>query len=87
MGGTLATSTDATVHVAVEGPAVLQGLGSARPSTEESFLAASATTFEGRALAIIRPTGSGDITVTVSAPGFEDVVVTVSARTSDRETN
>ncbi len=84
--GTLATSTDATVQVAVEGYAVLQGLGSARPSTEESFLTPSATTFEGRALAIVRPTEAGEITVTVSAPGFEDVVVTVSARKSE-ETN
>ena len=70
--GTLATSTDATVvQVAVEGSAVLQGLGSARPGTEESFLTRRpATTFEGRALAIVRPTGPGEITVTVDCEGL-----------------
>jgi beta-galactosidase len=81
--GTLATAADVTVQVAVDGPGVLQGLGSARPETEESFLSSSATTFEGRALAIVRPTGPGEITVTVSAPGFEDEIVTVSARQDD----
>jgi beta-galactosidase len=81
--GTLATSTDATVEVAVDGPAVLQGLGSARPDTEESFLTAAASTFEGRALAIIRPTGAGQIIVTVSAAGFEDASVAVRALSNE----
>lgn len=80
---TMATSTDMTVNVTVDGSGILQGLGSARPDTEESFLAASTTTFEGRALAVVRPTGAGEITVTVSAPGFEDVLVTVRAHESD----
>ncbi len=80
---TMATSSDMTVNVTVDGSGILQGLGSARPDTEESFLAASTTTFEGRALAIVRPTGAGEITVTVSAPGFEDVLVTVRAHESD----
>ncbi|MET0885262.1 MAG: glycoside hydrolase family 2 TIM barrel-domain containing protein [Mycetocola sp.] len=81
--GTLATATDATVEVSIDGPGVLQGLGSARPETEESFLSASATTYEGRALAVIRPTAAGEITVTVSAPGFADALVSVNARDSE----
>lgn len=81
--GTLATATDATVEVTIDGPGVLQGLGGARPVTEESFLATSATTFEGRALAVVRPTAAGEITLTVSAPGFADVSVIVDARDSD----
>jgi len=81
--GTLATATDAMVEVSIDGPGVLQGLGSARPETEGSFLTASATTYEGRALAVIRPTAAGAITMTVSAPGFADVSVTVDARENE----
>jgi beta-galactosidase len=81
--GTMATSTDVTVKVTVDGSGILQGLGSARPDTEESFLIASTTTFEGRALAVVRPTQAGDITVTVSALGFKDVLVTVIAHETD----
>ncbi|NQX12160.1 glycoside hydrolase family 2 protein [Microbacteriaceae bacterium VKM Ac-2855] len=80
--GVLATAQDLLVHATVEGPGVLQGMGSTRPVTEESFLESSATTFEGRALAIIRPTGAGEIVVTVSADGHDDVRVTVIARES-----
>ena len=36
----------------VDGPGVLQGLGSANPVTEESFTGTACTTFDGRALAV-----------------------------------
>ena len=58
---------------------MLQGFGSAAPATEESYLDDVHTTFDGRALAVVRPTGAGTITVTASAPGCEDVVVRVEA--------
>ena len=67
--GTLHTSADIEIAVEVDGPAVLQGLGSAAPSSEESFLDSRCTTYRGRALAAVRPTGPGDITVIVSAAG------------------
>jgi beta-galactosidase len=38
------------------------------------------TTFVGRALAVIRPTGPGTVTVTVSASGCDTVTVTVELR-------
>jgi hypothetical protein len=68
------------VTVTVEGPAVLLGLGSGNPCTEETFGADTHDTFEGRALAVVRPTGAGTITVTVAAPGCETRTVTVEAR-------
>jgi hypothetical protein len=34
-------------------------------------------TFDGRALAIVRPTAEGAIEVTVSAEGCEDVTITI----------
>ena len=47
--GTVHMGADRTVTVAVTGAGALQGLGSAQPATEESYLAASHTTFKGRA--------------------------------------
>lgn len=69
----LATNTDREISVRVTGSGILQALGSARPVSTESFNASRCTTFDGRALAIIRPTGPGDIEITVSSPGLEDV--------------
>jgi beta-galactosidase len=77
--GTVASQPDRPVTVTVTGAGVLAGLGSARPATEERFSAAQCTTFDGRALAILRPTGAGEITVEVSAEGCEPTVVTVRA--------
>jgi beta-galactosidase len=67
--GTVHPDRDRLVTVTVDGPAVVQALGSADPATEETFSGPSRRTFEGRALAVIRPTGTGDITVTVHADG------------------
>ncbi len=69
--GNLYSSADRRVWVRVEGAGVLQGLGSANPITEESFLDPEHSTFDGRALAVIRPTSPGTITVTAGAEGCE----------------
>ncbi|WP_394551956.1 glycoside hydrolase family 2 TIM barrel-domain containing protein [Agromyces sp. MMS24-JH15] len=66
--GVVHATHDRTVTVAVDGPAVL-ALGSGAPITEEGFTSPQHRTFDGRALAIIRPTGAGGITVTVTADG------------------
>ncbi|WP_159499877.1 glycoside hydrolase family 2 TIM barrel-domain containing protein [Microbacterium sp. 18062] len=73
--GVVASDRDVVVSVMVEGPGVLAGIGSGRARTEERFSDASVTTYDGRALAIVRPTGPGPITVRVSTPGQEDAVV------------
>ena len=78
--GTIALGVDREVRVDVEGPAVLQGLGSGAPAMEESYLDDVHTTFDGRALAVVRPTGAGEITVRVRAEGCEPVLVHVRAR-------
>ena len=39
---------------------MLAGFGSAAPATEESYLDDVHTTFDGRALAVVRPTGRRD---------------------------
>lgn len=55
--GNLASASDTLVRVGVEGPAVLQALGSARPDTEERFDSGEHTTFNGRALVSDRLAG------------------------------
>jgi beta-galactosidase len=81
--GNLASHRDRPVAVNVEGPGVLAGLGTGQPRTEETFHAATRTTYDGRALAIIRPTDAGDITVTVTAD--ELAPVTLHVRAGDEE--
>ncbi|RXZ71204.1 glycoside hydrolase family 2 TIM barrel-domain containing protein [Agromyces albus] len=77
--GNLASDRDVLVRVAIDGVAVLQALGSARPDTEESFHTGEHTTYDGRALAVVRPTGIGPITISVSADGFESVTTVLEA--------
>ena len=77
--GSLANTADRAVTVTVDGPGVLQGLGSANPVTEERFTDTTCTTFDGRALAVIRPTAAGTITVTVAADGCTSQFVTIEA--------
>jgi hypothetical protein len=67
------------VTVTVGGAGRLQGLGSARPVTDETYTADTHTTFEGRALAVIRPTGAGPIRITTAVEGLDPVTVTVTA--------
>ncbi|MFT3797423.1 glycoside hydrolase family 2 TIM barrel-domain containing protein [Microbacterium sp.] len=77
--GVVACDRDVLVTVTVDGSGELAGLGSARARTEESFAGPAVTTFDGRALAIVRPTGAGEIGVTVTAEGFAPVRVTIAA--------
>ncbi|MEH7492604.1 glycoside hydrolase family 2 TIM barrel-domain containing protein [Neobacillus niacini] len=60
---------DRTVSVKVEGAGTLQGFGSANPKTEENYFHTEHTTYDGKALVVVRPTESGTITVTVEAEG------------------
>jgi hypothetical protein len=78
--GNLHTTADRLVTVTVDGPGVLQGLGSANPTTEEGFTTGSHRTFDGRALAIIRPTGAGEITVTATTDGCPPVIVVIQSQ-------
>jgi beta-galactosidase len=77
--GSVVTGVDRAVTVEVDGPGVLQGLGSANPCTEERFHDATCTTFEGGALAVVRPTGAGTITLTITADGCDPAQVRVEA--------
>ncbi|NNN29415.1 glycoside hydrolase family 2 protein [Streptomyces sp. S3(2020)] len=77
--GTLHTAADRQVEVEVTGAGELIGFGSAAPASHERFDATERHTHEGRALAVVRPTGTGKIRVLATAPDCEPVeaVITV----------
>ncbi|MEX5632644.1 glycoside hydrolase family 2 TIM barrel-domain containing protein [Parafrankia sp. FMc2] len=77
--GSLYNTADRRVSVELTGPAVLQGFGSANPRSEENFFDTVRTTFDGRALAVIRPTAPGSITLTITADGCPPAAVQVEA--------
>ncbi|MGW1760118.1 glycoside hydrolase family 2 TIM barrel-domain containing protein [Streptomyces mirabilis] len=76
--GTLHPATDRPVSLEVSGAGTLIGFGSAVPSTEERFDAKERHTYEGRLLAVVRPTGTGEIRLTAGAPECEPVEVTIT---------
>jgi beta-galactosidase len=79
LAGTCWTGADRTVRAEVTGPGVLLGFGSASPSTEERFDATERRTYDGRALAVLRPTGPGEIRLLACAAGCEAAEVVVAA--------
>ncbi|MEV0341809.1 glycoside hydrolase family 2 TIM barrel-domain containing protein [Nocardia sp. NPDC050713] len=79
VAGTLSVEGSERVQVAVDGPGVLAGLSSAKPDDEEGFGSDVHQTFEGRLLAIIRPTGVGKIRVRAVSEAAGSVEVTVDA--------
>ncbi|WP_435113488.1 hypothetical protein [Nocardiopsis synnemataformans] len=78
--GVIRADLERTVSVTVDGPGVLQALGSANPVTEEGFTNGEHLTFGGRALAVVRPSGPGTITVTARCEDCEPVTVMLTAR-------
>jgi hypothetical protein len=78
--GTLATDAAAVVSVEIEGPGVLAAFANAQPDSTEEFRAATRTTYDGRALAIVRPLGPGSITVRATAAGLDAQQVDLVAR-------
>ena len=71
--GALESNADIPVSIEVTGGRLL-GFGSARPDSEESFLSATATTYYGRAQAVVEK-GEWPLCVEISAPGLETIVL------------
>ena len=67
------------VRMQVDGPAIIQAFASADPRSTEPYPEATCTTYDGRAVGVVRPTGPGDITVTFVADGFEPASCSVRA--------
>jgi beta-galactosidase len=79
--GTVATGSDRLLTATVSGAGELVAFGSARPSTEEGYLTGVHTTFDGRALAVVRATGPGDLRLTFSSADGLSATVALSAKT------
>jgi beta-galactosidase len=77
--GVVNNTVSRKITVFVEGSGVLQGLGSGDPATTENYTDNEHSTFEGRALAVIRPVQAGEIKVTVKAEGMPETLVIVTA--------
>jgi beta-galactosidase len=76
--GIVQNASDREVRISVTGAGVLQGFGSAAPVTDESFHDEVCRTFDGRAIAVIRPTEQGTVTLTAEAEGCEPVQATLT---------
>ncbi|MEU4230620.1 glycoside hydrolase family 2 TIM barrel-domain containing protein [Nonomuraea sp. NPDC026600] len=81
--GTLRTCADRPITLEVAGDGVLLGFGSADPDTEERFDATERRTYDGRALAILRPTGTGKIRLLASAPECDTVEIMIEVEERD----
>ena len=77
--GVLALEADIRVAVTVSGAGVLAALGTGRPDPEVENNAGVCLMFDGRALAIIRPSGVGVIDVKITVDGHDDVVLQLRA--------
>ena len=68
--GIVFCDADRSVSVTVSGAGELGGIGTGRARTEECLAGQFITTYDGRALAIVRPTGPGELIVTVTGEGL-----------------
>jgi len=68
---------DREITINVSGAGVLQGLGSANPKTDEDYTDNIHTTYDGYALAVIRPTEKGTIHLSIKAEGCSTQTITI----------
>ena len=74
--GIIKSNSDQKLTVTVDGPATLQGFGSAKPYMVENFYSDSHTTYRGHALAVVRAGyDAGEVTVTISGDNLDPVSV------------
>lgn len=81
LAGNLKPAVEQKVQIKVDGPVTLQGFGSARAKTDETYDQSTCHSYRGRVLAVLRSgTETGVATVTVTAKGFESVVVELTCK-------
>jgi len=73
--GILVTDSDLPVAVTVSGAGTLAAFGTGRPDPVEQIATTQCLTFNGRALAIIRPSGVGTIEIKVTAELLDDAIL------------
>jgi len=83
--GTVATGADRLLTATITGAGELAAFGSGRPYTQEGYLADVHTTFDGRALAVVRATGPGDIKLAISSADGLSATVALATRGGDEK--
>lgn len=79
--GRLNTSADQIISVRVDGDAELAAVGSGNPAPTENYDGPNHTTFDGSALIVVRRTGAGSASVTISvADAIADSIVTLKRK-------
>lgn len=73
-------SIEKRISVEVRGSGELIGLGNADPKNEASYQAKDTLTYQGYALAIIRPAAAGLIELSLSSEGLDAVDLSIEAR-------
>ncbi len=76
--GLVADGVDTELTVSVSGAGELAGLGSGDPKPIHGYAGDTARTFHGRALAILRRTGAGEIAMTASTETGLDAALTLA---------
>jgi beta-galactosidase len=66
------------VTLQLEGPAVLAGFATDDPCPAENICDATRTLYDGTALAILRPCGTGTVRIMASAPGFDPKTIEIT---------
>lgn len=69
--GIVNSTANQPVEVTVEGPGMVQGFASADHQSTEPFGSPTCSTYDGQALAVIRPTGPGVVELTFTADGLD----------------
>ena len=69
--GVVNSMANRPVEVTVVGPGLVQGFASADHQSTEPFGSTTCTTYDGQALAVIRPTGPGVVELTFTADGLD----------------
>jgi beta-galactosidase len=79
--GTLVPNADVPVRFSVKGKGELAAVGNANPSEMRSFRKPECSTFQGRCIAILRPTGvAGAVTLKAEAEGLVPASATIQIR-------
>lgn len=78
--GVVNPMADRPIKASVTGCGELKALGTGNPTSTERFTDGRFTSFGGRAMAVIRPTGAGEITLKVQAEGLDEQVITIHAK-------
>lgn len=78
--GTVVPTAADSIQFTVDGPGKISGVDSGNIMSTERFQASTRKAYQGRALAILRATGEGDIKLTATVEGLAPVTLGIAAK-------